>query len=76
MFEVSNRLVGIYKTEDCTKSVTIDNKLPDQPSNNTNTNGETATNVEVPDNRLVSGAVPAHNVVLTNGQVPANDIVS
>ena len=30
MFEVSNRLVGIYKTEDCTKSVTIENKLPEQ----------------------------------------------
>ncbi|XP_047036782.1 structural maintenance of chromosomes protein 4 [Helicoverpa zea] len=29
MFEVSNRLVGIYKTEDCTKSVTIENKIPD-----------------------------------------------
>ncbi|XP_026316023.1 structural maintenance of chromosomes protein 4 [Hyposmocoma kahamanoa] len=29
MFEVSNRLVGIYKTEDCTKSVTIENKLPE-----------------------------------------------
>lgn len=28
MFEVSNRLVGIYKTEDCTKSVTLENKLP------------------------------------------------
>ncbi|XP_049881208.1 structural maintenance of chromosomes protein 4 [Pectinophora gossypiella] len=32
MFEVSNRLVGIYKTEDCTKSVTIENKLPEQPN--------------------------------------------
>uniref|UniRef100_S4NZN3 Structural maintenance of chromosomes protein 4 n=5 Tax=Pararge aegeria TaxID=116150 RepID=S4NZN3_9NEOP len=30
MFEVSNRLVGIYKTEDCTKSVTVENKLPEQ----------------------------------------------
>ncbi|XP_068624206.1 structural maintenance of chromosomes protein 4 [Battus philenor] len=30
MFEVSNRLVGIYKTEDCTKSVTIENKVPEQ----------------------------------------------
>ncbi|XP_053620352.1 structural maintenance of chromosomes protein 4 isoform X2 [Plodia interpunctella] len=29
MFEVSNRLVGIYKTEDCTKSVTIENKVPE-----------------------------------------------
>ncbi|XP_041972452.1 structural maintenance of chromosomes protein 4 [Aricia agestis] len=29
MFEVSNRLVGIYKTEDCTKSVTIENKIPE-----------------------------------------------
>ncbi|CAH2058218.1 unnamed protein product, partial [Iphiclides podalirius] len=32
MFEVSNRLVGIYKTEDCTKSVTIENKVPEQTS--------------------------------------------
>ncbi|CAG4968620.1 unnamed protein product [Parnassius apollo] len=32
MFEVSNRLVGIYKTEDCTKSVTIENKVPEQPT--------------------------------------------
>ncbi|XP_013168763.1 PREDICTED: structural maintenance of chromosomes protein 4 [Papilio xuthus] len=31
MFEASNRLVGIYKTEDCTKSVTIENKVPDLP---------------------------------------------
>ncbi|XP_063394251.1 structural maintenance of chromosomes protein 4 [Cydia fagiglandana] len=31
MFEVSNRLVGIYKTEDCTKSLTIENKLPEKP---------------------------------------------
>ncbi|KAM3962224.1 structural maintenance of chromosomes 4-like protein gluon [Aphomia sociella] len=30
MFEVSNRLVGIYKTEDCTQSVTIENKMPEQ----------------------------------------------
>ncbi|XP_004933572.1 structural maintenance of chromosomes protein 4 [Bombyx mori] len=30
MFEVSNRLVGIYKTEDCTKSITIENQLPEQ----------------------------------------------
>ncbi|XP_030034137.2 structural maintenance of chromosomes protein 4 [Manduca sexta] len=29
MFEMSNRLVGIYKTEDCTKSVTIENKIPE-----------------------------------------------
>ncbi|KAL4713692.1 hypothetical protein ACJJTC_004223 [Scirpophaga incertulas] len=28
MFEVSNRLVGIYKTQDCTKSVTLENKRP------------------------------------------------
>lgn len=28
MFEVSNRLVGIFKTDDCTKSVTIENKMP------------------------------------------------
>ncbi|XP_072946319.1 structural maintenance of chromosomes protein 4 [Epargyreus clarus] len=33
MFEVSNRLVGIYKTEDCTKSVTIENKIPEQRIN-------------------------------------------
>ncbi|XP_075986320.1 structural maintenance of chromosomes 4-like protein gluon [Anticarsia gemmatalis] len=32
MFEVSNRLVGIYKTEDCTKSVTIGNKVPPRPT--------------------------------------------
>ncbi|CAH0403323.1 unnamed protein product [Chilo suppressalis] len=32
MFEVSNRLVGIYKTEDCTKSVTIENKVPEMPA--------------------------------------------
>ncbi|XP_023935989.2 structural maintenance of chromosomes protein 4 [Bicyclus anynana] len=30
MFEVSNRLVGIYKTEDCTKSITIENELPEK----------------------------------------------
>ncbi|XP_050668602.1 structural maintenance of chromosomes protein 4 [Leptidea sinapis] len=29
MFEASNRLVGIYKTQDCTKSVTIENKEPE-----------------------------------------------
>lgn len=34
MFEVSNRLVGIYKTEDCTKSVTVDNKIPESNDNN------------------------------------------
>ncbi|XP_028162116.1 structural maintenance of chromosomes protein 4 [Ostrinia furnacalis] len=33
MFEVSNRLVGIYKTEDCTKSVTIENKVPEPVAN-------------------------------------------
>lgn len=32
MFEVCNRLVGIYKTEDCTKSVTIENALPSLPA--------------------------------------------
>ncbi|KAJ8708353.1 hypothetical protein PYW07_010478 [Mythimna separata] len=31
MFEVCNRLVGIYKTNDCTKSVTIENRIPGQP---------------------------------------------
>ncbi|KAI8423716.1 hypothetical protein MSG28_012747 [Choristoneura fumiferana] len=31
MFEVSNRLVGIYKTQDCTKSLTLENKLPKRP---------------------------------------------
>ncbi|KOB68279.1 Structural maintenance of chromosomes protein [Operophtera brumata] len=28
MFETSNRLVGIYKTEDCTRCVTIENRNP------------------------------------------------
>ncbi|XP_026735290.1 structural maintenance of chromosomes protein 4 [Trichoplusia ni] len=32
MFEVCNRLVGIYKTEDCTKSVTIENAIPSLPA--------------------------------------------
>ncbi|KPI97761.1 Structural maintenance of chromosomes protein 4 [Papilio xuthus] len=36
MFEASNRLVGIYKTEDCTKSVTIENKVPDLPERTRN----------------------------------------
>ncbi|KAJ0171837.1 hypothetical protein K1T71_012600 [Dendrolimus kikuchii] len=31
MFEASNRLVGIYKTEDCTKSVVVENKLIEKP---------------------------------------------
>ncbi|XP_038218077.1 structural maintenance of chromosomes protein 4 [Zerene cesonia] len=29
MFEACNRLVGIYKTQDCTKSVTVENKVPE-----------------------------------------------
>ncbi|XP_045519482.1 structural maintenance of chromosomes protein 4 isoform X1 [Pieris brassicae] len=29
MFEACNRLVGIYKTQDCTKSVTIENRVPE-----------------------------------------------
>ncbi|KAJ8708705.1 hypothetical protein PYW08_010087 [Mythimna loreyi] len=33
MFEVCNRLVGIYKTEDCTKSVTVENRIPGRPAN-------------------------------------------
>lgn len=34
MFEACNRLVGIYKTQDCTKSVTVDNVLPAESQEN------------------------------------------
>ncbi|CAG4980755.1 unnamed protein product [Colias eurytheme] len=33
MFEACNRLVGIYKTQDCTKSVTVENKVPETSDN-------------------------------------------
>ncbi|GAM21303.1 hypothetical protein SAMD00019534_044780, partial [Acytostelium subglobosum LB1] len=41
MFELADRLVGIYKTENCTKSVTINPKAFIADNNNTNT---TSTN--------------------------------
>lgn len=36
MFELANRLVGIYKTSDCTKSLTIENNVNLAASENDN----------------------------------------
>ncbi|KAI5644662.1 structural maintenance of chromosomes protein 4 [Phthorimaea operculella] len=38
MFEVSNRLVGIFKTQDCTKSVAIANSIPKEDDSEKNRN--------------------------------------
>lgn len=48
MFELCDNLVGIYKNRNCTKSVTINPRVYDDPSNTQQIRSQRATETEHP----------------------------
>ncbi len=57
MFELADRLVGIYKTYNCTKSVTINPKLISMPLMEVDANVVTSENVGIAETVATSEAV-------------------
>lgn len=54
MFDLCDYLTGIYKVQDCTKSVTIANQRPDNPDRILATGVVTSTQVPEPDSQTIA----------------------
>ncbi|XP_022233745.2 structural maintenance of chromosomes protein 4 [Drosophila obscura] len=78
MFELANHLVGIYKVNDCTDTITVLNvppQLPEQPPRMIGTMSATIASQMMPDTMATENTISPDNTIVpaTNTMAPEND---